>query len=235
MKSGIGYLVLKKLIFLLVLSFVFVYSSAVSIDELQVNEAKKNMEKAFSDYASYISLNSANDEYAKRLYHNYTSLKGKYETVKAVFEASRYKSDNSNIEYFFSAKEEAGLSDTDEIKSVFEQGPSFESDYRLGWFMYLNGQYEKSIELFKLSIKKSEVEGSVYMPAYLGLARIYTFLAENMEERKVENTAIAKNNLNIFKQNFVISNDIRDLKLKYLMNELQNRLNYLSEPSDKTL
>jgi tetratricopeptide (TPR) repeat protein len=226
---------MKKYAVFLIFCVLFIYSHSLSVDELQVNEAKKNMEKAFSDYASYISLNSADDEYAKRLYHNYTSLKGKYETIKAVYEASRYKADNSNTEYFFSAREEAAMSDTYEINAVSEAGPVFESDYRLGWFMYINGQYEKALELFKLSIKKSEQENNVYYEAYLGLARVYTFLAENMEDRKVENITLAKKNLNIFKSNFINSDDIRDRKLKYLMNELQNRLNYLSEPSDKTL
>lgn len=212
-----------------------IFSLAAGVDELQVNEAKKNMEKAFSDYASYISLNSVSDEYAKRLYHNYTSLKEKYETVKAVYEASRYKVDNSQIEFFFSAREEAGLSDTEEINYVMELGPVFEADYRLAWFMYINGQYDKAVSLFRICLKKSQIEENEYIPAYLGLARVYTFFVENFEERKSENLALAKKNLKIFKEKFIDSDDIRDKKRKYLMNELQNRLNYLSEPSDKKM
>ncbi|MFA5480239.1 MAG: hypothetical protein WC002_07485 [Candidatus Muiribacteriota bacterium] len=221
---------MKKIIFLFcLLTFI---QLCFSVDQLEVEEARRSMETAFSAYANYISLHSSSDDYSKRLYHNYLNLKEKYDRLKEIFDASQYRTYEENIVYFFSAHEEAGLAEKKELEWVKNQGPVYEIDYRLGWFMYIQGKYDLAIRLFEVALKKAETEERKFPLANLGLARVYVYFAENDSDKARENAEKAKVYLDKFETEYFFTSSVADKKRDYLLKELKGRLNYLLLPSD---
>jgi|GEM_PF-4733493 len=200
---------------------------ALTIDSLQVEEARKSMEKAFTDYANYISSHSSEDDYAIRLYHNYVNLKEKYEEIRDLYQASKYSAKDSEKEYFFSPHEEASLQTDDDIKDFLDEPPSYISDYRLGWLLYINGDYKRSLSLFDLSIKKATIDNIDFLLPYLGIAQVYLFLAERSPENKNELVNRSKKAIDTFTSNYYYSDDIEDKKRRYLAEEIKKRLNFL--------
>ena len=215
------------LLFILTFTLLSIGAFAITIDSLQVEEARKSMEKAFTDYANYISSHSSEDDYAIRLYHNYVNLKEKYEKIRDLYQASKYSARTDEREYFFSPHEEASLQTPEEIKDFLDAPPSYTSDYRLGWLLYINGDYKRSLDLFDLSIKKASINKVDFFLPYLGIAQVYLFLAEKSQQDKNEFVNRSKEAIETFRGNYYYSDDIKDKKRRYLSEEIQKRLRFL--------
>ncbi|PLX16194.1 MAG: hypothetical protein C0601_11270 [Candidatus Muiribacterium halophilum] len=221
----------RILCFFCILAF-FISTSGLSVDSLQVEEARKSMEKAFTDYANYISANSSDDDYANRLYHNYINLKDKYQKIKELYEASQYSAKGSEKEYFFSPHEEARLQTEEELTGFKTARPDHETDYRIGWLLYINGDYTRALKLFEYSIKKAKIENVDYYLPYLGISQVYLFLAEKSKDEKANFVNRSEKAISTFVSNYSYSDDINDKKRKYLAEEIKKRLKFLKSTSD---
>ncbi|MGM0608463.1 MAG: hypothetical protein ACQESP_08590 [Candidatus Muiribacteriota bacterium] len=204
---------------------------SIQVDELQVEGAKEEMERAFSRYADYISTHTSQDMHARRLYQEYEKLKEEYEDLRHLYQATQYQISRESAVYFFSPQEEANLGSEEEIEALMEKGPCPEADYRLGWLMYIQGRYEFSRKFFVQALKKAEINNTEYPLAYLGLARVFIYYAENQDNNQ-NYIDEARDNLKKFNSEYEFGEEIEDKKRNFLYSELQERLIILTQASD---